>query len=171
MTTYNFFVDIGIPLISALLDGFVTMWGVILTIRHEKKKGEEQSIQSVKPWIFSLNEMENYDRLLVNRIALRNPASSNVAKKYMIIKNTDHGIGIIQYLKTENKTYYPIFGKLLEKGSVTEIELYFCEGETLKNLVFVVSDVFGNQYQYEVIQSTHAWQIKEMIDGKKHSTD
>ena len=34
---YRIIVDIGIPLLSALIGGGITMWGVVRTIKYEHK--------------------------------------------------------------------------------------------------------------------------------------
>lgn len=152
---YNIWVDIVIPLLSAFIGGFVTMWGVILTIKSEKKKDKENDIKAVKPWIYSINALERYDPKNANEVIISNDFdfknSPHYSRKHqMIIKNTDNGIGIIEEVQTKKKSYFPICGSVLEKSSVFEIYLCIDEDDNLDDAVLIISDIYDNRYLYKI---------------------
>lgn len=170
MCTYQVWVDIIIPLISAFIGGFITMLGVIITIRSEKKKEAKNAIKAIKPWIFSLDYCNDNDIENANMICLSdgNPINHSV-DAHILIKNTDNGIGIIEKMQTEKNTYYPTIGKLLEKDRVTKLNICFGSGENLRNMLLTITDIYGNKYLYEVFMETkhrYVWQIREISDKK-----
>lgn len=173
---YDIWVDIIIPLLSAVLGGAITMWGVVHTIKHEQKKAEEQAIQDVKPWVFSLDPLEDYDykKASVITLSASEQLSGNTNIQF-IIKNTDNGVGIIEKYETENNTYYPRVGRILDKNSVNYINIILSPKETLEDMFLYVNDIYGNSYKYKVIlveNPNNGHRIKEVgfIPSKKKST-
>ena len=158
---YDVFIDIIIPLLSALIGGFVTMLGVILTIKHEQKKAAEERKQDAKPWLFSMDDKENFDCTKANDIILMADATLEGRPGLCIlIKNTDNGVGIIEKLQTKNNTYLPTVGRVLDKNSISYVHFFFAPHETLTDMFLHISDVYGNKYMYRV----------EQIAGKKACT-
>jgi len=100
---YNTLVDIYVPLFAALIGGFITMRGVVRTIKFERKNAIEQTRQSVKPWVFSLDALENYDSQRAGDIRMEgdSPIGSNACLVF-VLRNTDNGIGIVEKYVTEN---------------------------------------------------------------------
>ena len=153
MDCYNIFVDIVIPLVSAFIGGFVTLAGVWLTIRRDKKREKENDKKCVKPWIYSIDDVENFDCKKANDIIMAvSPDKKLEGGLTFVIKNTDNGVGIIDRFVTENKTYIPIVGRILDKNSITYLHVYFENGETIKDMYLYVNDVLGNQYKYKAFQ-------------------
>lgn len=150
---YSVCVDIIIPLLSALIGGFVTMLGVILTIKHEQKKAAEQRKQDAKPWLFSMDDKENFDCKKANDIILMADATmEGRAGLCILIKNTDNGVGIIEKLQTKDNTYLPTVGRILDKNSISYVHFFFAPHETLTDMYLYISDVYGNKYMYRVEQ-------------------
>ena len=58
---YEIFVDIVNPIICSFIGGLLTVVGVWLTIKYEKKKDLETQIFNNKPVIYRLDPMQNYD--------------------------------------------------------------------------------------------------------------
>ena len=159
---YQLWVDIGIPIVSALIGGLVTMLGVIITIKHEKNKDSENRISSVRPWIYSIDALDTGSPRII-RLQTDDTLKSH-DKVHIYIKNTDNGIGIIHSLRTENKVYLPIRNNIMEKNTITEIEVEWGNHENLKNICLTICDIYGNPYQYDVIQrndTSNGWQITE----------
>ena len=171
MQCYDCWKDIIIPLLSALIGGFVTMLGVIITIKWESKKEKKNRIEAAKPWIYSLDYEESYDCISTNDIYLSANGMATNIERFIIIKSTGNGIGIIERFETENMVYYPFIGRILDKNSVTHVRICLSEkNETLKNMFLYVSDVYGNQYKYKTLQNqnhSNAWRIEEEITQSK----
>ncbi len=165
-------VGIIIPLISALLGGFVTMLGVRITIKAERKKDAENKTLSVKPWIFSLFKAEKKNMDSINEIFFGDPEKGCTQGfyPYILIKNTDNGICILKRFQTKTKVYYPYHTDIVDKNSIVKINIAFEEGEDLKEFELYVSDVYGNQYVYDVdyySKGSACLSIKEKSKEKK----
>lgn len=157
LLNYNLWVDIIVPLLAAFIGGGITMWGVILTIKYERKNSLEQTKQAAKPWIFSLDLHENYDFKKAGDIILEgnSPIGRN-ASLVFVIHNTDNGIGIIEKFVTENNEYLPSIGRILDKNSINNVTVYLNEKENLEDMYFVIQDVCGNRYKYKAYQTGKA---------------
>lgn len=149
---YDILVDIVVPLLSALIGGLLTMLGVVYTIKNERNKSEEQTIQDAKPWLFSLVPLDEYDYKKASTIILRGsePLDENM-KLQFIIKNTDNGVGIIEKFETENNVYFPCVGRILDKNSISHVDAVVNKWETLKDMFLYVKDIYGNRYKYKVL--------------------
>ena len=145
------------------------MLGVVLTIRHDRKKAAEQRKQDAKPWLFSMGDKENFDCTKANDIILM--ADKTMEKRpglCILIKNTDNGVGIIEKLQTKNNTYLPTVGRVLDKNSISYVHFFFAPHESLTDMFLHISDVYGNKYLYKVeqIAGKHACSITEVNTDK-----
>lgn len=147
----NIFKDVVVPLISALVGGLLALIGVVITLYWDKKKDEEEKKQAVKPWIYSIDPMEDYDyKKAIDVVMATSTDANSTLCVQIIIKNTDNGICILDELITETKRYIPILGKVLDKGTITNLNIWFETGETLKDMYLYVKDIYGNKYKYKV---------------------
>lgn len=150
--SYDVWVDIIIPLISALIGGLVTMWGVVLTIKREQKNAEEQKHQAAKPWLYSLDRFEDYDHNKAGRIELKGNSTSDKRIAF-IIKNTDNGIGIIEKFVTINSVHQPFVGRIIDRNSIVEVKVNLESGASLQNMYFIIRDIYGTRYRYNAYQT------------------
>ena len=169
MTCDQVWTGIIIPLIAAIIGGGITMWGVILTIKREKQKDDENRILAVKPWIFSYESIRSFNADEVNIIHLsvkEKLDEQNTELFDIIIKNTDNGIGIVEKFVTENNTYYPIVGRVIEKNTTVILRVHWNGNENLRKMRLFIQDVYQNRYCYEVTQSSEeirgGYYIKEI---------
>ena len=160
MTCYDVCVDIVVPLVSAFIGGFITLAGVWLTLRRDKKRDENNRIKDAKPWIFSLSDCENFEAKKANDIIFATSYDSERNSGFtLVIKNTDNGICVLDKFVTERKTYIPIVGRIIDKNSIAYLHIYFEQGETIRDMVLHVKDIYGNTYRYKVTQG------KSKIEG------
>ena len=147
-------VDIIVPILAALLGGWITMWGVVHTIKFERKNAREQAMQAAKPWIFSLDPCEDYDYKNTGRIILQGdaPLEPNASLEF-ILRNTDNGIGIIEKFITKNNEYFPVLGRILDKNTAKEVIVTLNTHENLENMYFIIRDVYGNRYKYKAFMA------------------
>lgn len=165
MTCNEIISNIVVPILSAIIGGALTLFGVWLTIHRDKKRDEENLKKSAKPWIFSIDSSYDYSNETSNKIEMStvHNSANNSYERCIGIKNTDNGIGIVDKLTTANKTYIPETYNIFEKDTVTVISVYFEEGDSLKDIELHVNDVYGNSYVYTVILDSDidGLQIKE----------
>lgn len=146
-------INIVIPLLSALIGGGMTLLGVWLTLKYQREKDDEINKLKYKPFFYETLPSEN-DRLNSRQIQLvSNEHYSMKNLRQIPIRNSDNGVLLIEYLKTENKIYKPLYGKIVEKNAYCVLCVYFDDGENLKNMLLSVTDVLGNRYMYDVDQN------------------
>ena len=140
-----------VPVCSALFGGGLTLLGVWLTIKDQSKKEETARKAAARPWIFSCESEYSPDGH-AECIMVPDADSSN-ARITGNIKNTDNGILILDYIKSEHVIYKPNNSNfVVEKNSKIELLVFLKDGvETLKDLYLYIKDVYGNQYRYELI--------------------
>lgn len=171
MTCYDVCVDFFVPLVSAFIGGFITLAGVWLTIRRDKKRDESNRIKDAKPWIFSLSDCENYEASKANDIFFATSVDSERKSGFtLVIKNTDNGICVLDKFITERKTYIPIVGRIIDKNTIAYLHIFFEEGETIKDMCLYIKDIYGNSYKYKVSQGKNKCEgnyIAEIFDNQK----
>ena len=140
-----------VPLCSVLLGGGLTLLGVWLTIKDQRKKEEAARKASARPWIFSCeNEIlppEHMDCIMVPDYC---EANTRIGGN---IKNTDNGILILDHVKSQKTIYRPNNGDIVvEKNATAELLIFFNDSvESLQELFLIIRDVYGNCYQYELV--------------------
>lgn len=148
---YDVFIDVFVPLLSALVGGLITMLGVVYTIKHEQKKSAEQARESVKPWIFSVDTTETGDGKNVNTYSMQAEEVLSYNRGIdLLIKNTDNGIAILERFQTKNNTYLPVYGRILDKNSITHLEICIAPNETMEEMYLYIKDIYGNEYRYRI---------------------
>lgn len=181
MHCYDILKDIIIPLVAALIGGVITMFGVIKTITWEKRKTDKARIDDAKPWLFCLNSDEIQMGRCPRSVWLSSGFEELKDPIELFVKNAGTGIGIVTRLKTAHVEYTPIDSGVLEKETVTMVAFKpAVHKENLEHMRLYVSDIYGNQYEYEVRQgkesSHYRWSVKEIstdaeLEGKKHVTE
>ncbi len=157
-----------VPLVSACIGGGLTLLGVRLSLRSERKKEEKNRIDSAKPWLYSLDRREDQDWKSVYELFFSSDGRIDPTQKptTIIIKNTDNGIAILDRIITETTEYYPVAGKVIEKGKKAHLYIQWAKSETLVNMRLQLHDVYGNEYCYEILQGNesneNSWHIKDI---------
>ena len=154
-----------IPMISAIIGGGLTMWGVYVTIKDQHEKdAEAQRLEAesdserrrleAKPWLFSYDEAQDYDVKKVQYYCMDLSGDMNMRGRGAgiltgLIKNTDNGIMLLDRVESENHVYLPSTGNIVEKGSLIQLIIWLStECETLENMRLYVKDIYGNTYCY-----------------------
>jgi hypothetical protein len=142
-----------VPLICAIIGGGMTLWGVLITIRREKKAAHEQKVEEYKPFLFSLNENAkvNLDEMVFftfgRGIESDAPAFISVEGR---IKNIGQKACILDRIETSNCTYIPFDGNILDSGRVCQLLIY-AETDLEAKWTLFVRDILGNEYNYELL--------------------
>ena len=140
--------DIILPFAWALLGGVLTFIGTLITFRHESKIRRKENIEKAKPIIINYMFHQAPNEKLPKYIfeAEEKDDGSNVI--IGILKNTDNGLLFFDYIKTENKIYYPKHSSTVDKNTVFYILLSNIEHESLKECNIYCHDIFNNNYYY-----------------------
>lgn len=142
-----------IPLLSALISGGLTLIGVYLTLRKQRKSDLELKKLSVKPWLLSCAQDKSKEILIYKMIPEHTTEYRTDIFLESKIKNTDNGIAILDCVRTENCVYYPAEDYIVDKNTVIKLVIYLNlnDEETLKQMYLYVSDVYGNHYRYPLV--------------------
>ena len=161
----NWITDVLMPLLSAVIGGFLALFGVFLTLRHEQKERKAEQVDKAKPIVI------NYMSHAIDRTApspkLRFVADKD-SKGHMVtgvFKNTDNGILFFDYIETEKHRYYPQHSSAVDKNTVFFVFLEIVNGETFQNCTFYCHDIFGTQYYYEASFCSESGRQGELMIG------
>lgn len=170
MCWYKIYVDIIGPLICSLIGGLLTVLGVYLTIRYEKKKDKDVIKFNSKPLFYRLDRRQDYDYKNAKNYYL-NDNNKSLIRIFGTFHNTDKAYLILNYASINNKKYFPINGNVIDKDEV--FNLYIDVSEKLKNdkeLVLVIKDVYDNTYEYiiEYKNDEKGYAEIENFKEKKH---
>lgn len=144
-------ISVLVPVVSAIIGGIMTLLGVLITLRAERKQAKSERLAAAKPWLFSVSMDQSYPNKQL--LEMRDPNSTKTEGFISCnIRNTDNATAILDRVESGNITYKPIAGRILEKDSVTElvIRLSAC-GEQLKNMKIYVRSIYGEEYEYKII--------------------
>lgn len=159
MDCYNVWVDIVIPLVSALIGGGITLWGVILTIRHETKKAKEEYKERIKPFVVIENNAYEkrdfqYKKVIIKDDYLKNVENNNVYTLYeTLFSNVGESICSVSFIRINDIKYKPENNIVIKEG-----ELFSIIGrpfskfvmKSLDKLSICFMDKDNNLYEYKV---------------------
>lgn len=148
MCWYKIYVDIIGPLICSLIGGLLTVLGVYLTIKYEKRKDKETIKFNSKPLFYRLDSRQDYDYKNAKDYFLKDN-NEVLIRIFGIFHNTDKAYLILSYASINNKKYIPINGNVIDKDEI--FNLYIDVSEELKDdeeLVLVIKDIYDNTYKY-----------------------
>ena len=161
----NWITDVVMPSLSAIIGGMLALFGVWITLRHEKKERKLEQIDKAKPIIinYMVHAIEN--KLHIPKY-LFSSCEESVGKEITgVFKNTDNGILLFDCIETETKKYYPQHSSAVDKNTVFYVLLDITKGETLKKCIFHCHDIFGTQYTYEAVFCFESGRQSEIIIG------
>lgn len=171
---YEIFVDIVNPIICSFIGGLLTVVGVWLTIKYEKKKDLENQIFNNKPVFYRLDPMQNYDYKSAKDYYFNCDASDGSIKIFGILQNTDKSYFFLDYILINGIKHNPKYGNSVGKDDVICLNIYTQEKlNDVQNISLIVQDVFENKYEYLLRcqkisdNSFSVISIKEKIQKKK----
>ena len=144
--------SIGIPILSAVISGGLTLLGVFLTIKDQNKKEEIARKAAARPWIYSCEERHFLcNPKLTYSMGVKTPISREITLTGKI-KNTDNGLLFLECVKSEKATYHPNGCNVVEKNTIFELTVYLLAGvENLRDVKLYINDIYGNRYCYDMI--------------------
>ncbi len=167
----NIVSEIIVPIVASVIGGLLTLIGVIITIKNQNKKYEEEKKLSLKPYFYACNPhqiIEGLDKADVYDLISQDKEDGEY-KIEGIIKNTENAILILESVRIGIQYYYPKYGKIIDKNKL--FYLYIYPKKISEDIVLTVTDVLDNKYYYKLICSSDRDKvysienIKEIIWG------
>lgn len=145
--------DVIIQIICALIGGGLTMLGVQRTLKAQRIESDRIRIQEAKPYLFMEHPMQAPVWDSIPHVALKSAEGDRCDYSLQCyVKNSDNGIAVVKKVTTDNHTYIPIWGNIVDKNCVTGLSIFLSsKNETMHGWKLFVEDIYGNEYCYLMI--------------------
>lgn len=156
--------EIVIPIVSALYGGILTLVGVAWTIKQNNIDRKNEKRLSVKPLIYPLSCLSDYD--YKNAVDLDFIKDDNTKVKNIIgvIENSDNGILIIESAIV-NGEEYKLFNKaVIAKNKAAHVLVYAEKEIDIETIYVIGKDVLGNTIKYKLILNKEKHDIDSIIE-------
>lgn len=144
-----------VPIISAIIGGGMTLWGVLKTLKYENKKRLEEIRIANKPLFYILHPFQDYnhkDAVEFNFYPQNNKKECNLYV-FGILKNTEKALLIFDYIQIDDEKYYSEHGNVVDKNVIVNIIINSKEEIKSKRIFLVIKDILDNKYTYELKKS------------------
>ena len=156
--------NIFIGVYNAVIGGGITLIGVAWTIKKSNDDRKEQNNLSVKPLIYPVACMSDYNYKDQIDIVFYKTSNSTKHKFIGIIKNTDNGVLIIQEAIINDEKYYMKFPVVLDKNIPGQIIIYYDTEITIETMYILGKDVLGNSLKYKIFLKNDKYDIEAIIE-------
>ncbi len=144
-----------IPLVSSVIGGGLTVWGVILTIKEDSRIRKEDIRIQNEPLFYILDPNQDYDNTNIKEYDFK---SIEEAKGYIqiLFKNTDKTPFVLEYININGKTYLPQNGTVVDKNDIFFVNVHTNDNlmsNKNNNAYMAIKDVLNIEYKYKLIYS------------------
>ena len=144
-----------IPLVSSVIGGGLTVWGVILTIKEDGRIRKEDIRIQNEPLFYILDPNQDYDNTNIKEFDFK---SIEEAKGYIqiLFKNTDKTPFVLEYININGKTYLPQNGTVVDKNDIFFVNVHTNDNlmsNKTNNAFMAIKDVLNIEYKYKLIYS------------------
>ena len=144
-----------IPLVSSVIGGGLTVWGVILTIKEDSRIRKEDIRIQNEPLFYILDPNQDYDNTNIKEYDFK---SIEEAKGYIqiLFKNTDKTPFVLEYININGKTYLPQNGTVVDKNDIFFVNVHTNDNlmsNKTNNAFMAIKDVLNIEYKYKLIYS------------------
>lgn len=158
---YSFWIDVFVPLISAIIGGGLTLLGVIWTINAENKKSKNEYLERIRPFLVVENPSSmdpNKERIpiWINDDSEKSVENGQTLFHWnsLCLSNMGETVCMLGYVKINN-TYYDVFDSVpIKADRVCEIKGYPLStyiSNSIENISIGFFDRNFNLYEYNVI--------------------
>ena len=160
--------DVIIPIICALVGGGLTMWGVQRTLKAQRIESDRIRIQEAKPYLFAKHPMRAPAWDSIPQLPLKSAeGDSGDYGLQCYVKNSENGIAVVKKVTTDNHTYIPTEGNLIDKDCVTGLNIFLVDKtETMHGWKLFVEDIYGNEYCYLMILDGNMLNIGACVESE-----
>ena len=161
--------DVIIPIVCALIGGGLTMWGVQLTLKAQRIKTERIRIQEARPYLFAGPTAQKSTSDKIQHLPLKTAEGNSLLSTiHCYVKNSDNSIAVVKKVTSENNTYLPTEGNLIDKCSITDLNVFLADkNEKLTNWKLFIDDIYGNEYCYQMILDGTMLTIGACVESEK----
>ena len=144
-----------VPIISAIIGGGMTFWGVIKTQKFENKKRLEEIRIANKPLFYIIHPFQDYNSKHVVEFKFYSQDFQGECKDHVfgIFKNTEKALLIFEYIQIGDEKYYSKHGNVVDKNVIVDLIIESKEKINNKRIFLVIKDILDNQYTYELKKS------------------
>lgn len=166
-------VDIVMPVVSAIISGGLTLLGVCITIKKSDKKRKEEEKKKARPYFtmrtVEYNETYQPDTLIrfYDEFYEENGCEVSCCKKVVArIKNSPLSVFTVEKIYHDSIWWNTVANKTILQKEAVQLEFY---SNSEKNIFLILCDALGNEYNYELIllnqdfywDNKHFYTIKE----------
>lgn len=156
--------EIVIPIVSALYGGLLTLVGVAWTIKQNNIDRKNEKRLSVKPLIYPLSCLSDYDYKNAVDLFFIKDDNSKVKNIIGVIENSDNGILIIESAIV-NGEEYKLFNKaVIAKNKDAHVLVYTEKEVNIETLYIIGKDVLGNTIKYKLILNKEKHDIESIVE-------
>ena len=156
--------EIVIPIVSALYGGLLTLVGVAWTIKQNTIDRKKEKRLSVKPLIYPLSCLSDYDYKNAVDLDFIKDDNSKIKNIIGVIENSDNGILIIESAII-NGEEYKLFNKaVIAKNKAAHVLVYTDKEIQIETLYIIGKDVFGNTVKYKLILNKEKHDIDSIVE-------
>ena len=139
-----------VTLFASFLGGGLTLIGVAWTINKSDYDKKLEEKKKVKPIIYAISYMSDYDYKEQIFIDFIKNEKSNERHFIGIIKNTDNGLCIIKEAIINGEIYKLPCLTVLDKNKAAQVIVYNDTRIDINSMTIIVEDVLGNQIKYNL---------------------
>mgnify|MGYP004519656535 FL=1 len=161
--------DVVIQIVCALIGGGLTMWGVQKTLKAQRSESDRIRIQEAKPYLFAEHPMRAPVWDSIPQLLLKSAEDDSCDYALQCyVKNSDNGIAIVKKVTTDNHTYIPTEGNVVDKDCVTGLNIFLVDKtETMRGWKLFVEDIYGDEYCYLMILDRNMLNIGACVESEK----
>ena len=157
--------DIIVPIISALISGGLTLIGVLISIKYERKRRKEEIRIKNKPLFLLVDTIQDYKQnYIYYEFENKNIKSSSFIE--IILRNTDNAILILDHIEVDSDIFFPSNGTIVDKNMTFSIFVHADKSiiPPESKISLFVKDSIGNPYQYIVGYSSNDIKYPDILE-------
>lgn len=154
-----------ITLLSAMLGGGLTVFGVAWTIKRQDDIRIEEERNKYRPFIYPVNSNNDFDFKQLGTIQFVDVEGKKGQSKYIgMIKNTDNGVLILKELIVDGKQFNIRYGDVLDKNNFAQIFLLAENNLEFNKIELVGTDIRGHMVKFGIELNEDKKDIARIIE-------
>lgn len=170
--SYKIWADILIPLIASLIGGGLTLIGVFLTIKWEKRKAKEEYLEKIRPFFVLENEYPpDLSQTKIRKIYAKDDSMGDVMQDQIVfhwssllLSNQSESVCMLSYIKVNGIKYASFDNVPIKSGDYCEIRGFPLSAfirKTIDDISIGFLDKFFNLYEYKMQFNIEEFQDKD----------
>ena len=148
MNISEIIVDIIIPLISVIIGGALTLFGVIITIKHTNKINNQEFIERFKPVIRCYHPYDDFNSDNAKNVYFRPENELSCKSIYGNFSNTDKANFSINGIWINGVFHKLSINTHIKKSEDFIFDIYISEKNKITNIELEILDDYNRKYVY-----------------------